>query len=182
MNGGKFESSGFGLTLTKMLCALLHQSGFDPCFLPHCFNHLSFVLSLFPPPYVVSIARGGTMVYMSPESRAGKGPREQRVTHDFFAVGVMCYKMLSNTFPFDIKNNFQSIAGIMKDDEEPEVMPEHYKVKTHILKRCCPDEDAVDFISSLLHVQPNLRLGHDKGELGLWGGGGADSSQIIQLQ
>ena len=50
----------------------------------------------------VSYSHGGTLVYMSPESRDSTTDRAQRKTHDFFAVGVMLFRMLTNKFPFQI--------------------------------------------------------------------------------
>ena len=135
-------------------------------------------------------AFGGTMAYMSPESRDAASKRTQRATHDFFAVGVMVFRMLCFDFPFDCSHNFNTVVAMhindhkkknlaeiesdelnhMRGEEillEASEMPQRYRVATTLLKEKVKNEDAINFILELLIFKEDLRLGKKKGVLEL---------------
>lgn len=127
----------------------------------------------------VSYAHGGTLPYMSPESRDKGDKKAQRVTHDFFAVGVMMYRMCCNHYPFDMhEHNYNTVLALhlneraqekdmkttlVREDEinfEREMLPEHYKLdREFVLKKSGGDEVFVDLVQKLTVMKEDCRLG-----------------------
>jgi serine/threonine protein kinase len=137
----------------------------------------------------VSHAHGGTLAYMSPESRARYTDYAQKVTHDLFAVGVMLYKMVSGQLPFGghDAHDFNTVlqmhlnekqqkkstshgTTLIREEEillEHETMPEHYKVDDVLLSKACGEsEDGVNcmnLIKALVVFMEPVRLGSKNG-------------------
>ncbi|GMI11188.1 hypothetical protein TrRE_jg4803, partial [Triparma retinervis] len=127
----------------------------------------------------ISYAHGGTLPYMSPESRDKGDLQAQRSTHDFFAVGVMMYRMCCNHYPFDMhEHNFNTVLALHlneraneKDvkttlvrqeeiDYEREMLPEHYKLDMEfLLKKAKGDEAFGDLVQKLTVLKQDCRLG-----------------------
>eukprot|EP00520_Triparma_pacifica_P006798 CAMPEP_0118658852 /NCGR_PEP_ID=MMETSP0785-20121206/14790_1 /TAXON_ID=91992 /ORGANISM="Bolidomonas pacifica, Strain CCMP 1866" /LENGTH=458 /DNA_ID=CAMNT_0006551899 /DNA_START=200 /DNA_END=1573 /DNA_ORIENTATION=+ len=133
----------------------------------------------------VSHAHGGTLPYMSPESRdKSRDNKAQRVTHDFFALGVMMYRMVCNHYPFDMtQHNFNTVVALhlneraldkkdikttlVRADElnyEREMLPDHYKLnKPFLMSKCGGDEVFLDIVSKLTIMREDCRLGSKGG-------------------
>ena len=130
-------------------------------------------------PNGVSYAHGGTLPYMSPESRDKSAQQAQKATHDYFAVGVMIYRMITGRYPFDMhEHNFNTVVALhlnvkaadkdmkttlVRDDEieiEKAMLPEHYRLdKKVLLREVKGDEDVVSLVEGLTVMKEDCRLG-----------------------
>ena len=134
----------------------------------------------------ISHSHGGTIVYMSPESRDADSDRTQKKTHDFFAVGVMLFRMLTNKFPFQVAtHDYNTVVSmhltsqLMNDAADDKVkknlqieqqdellgkgdLEKTYKL-TDFMKTHIKDPEAVDLISKLLVYDESKRIGAQDG-------------------
>ncbi|MFQ5719604.1 MAG: sigma 54-interacting transcriptional regulator [Acidobacteriota bacterium] len=97
-----------------------------------------------PDGLALSAQLGGTPLYQAPETRSGQ-PGDSR--SDLFSLGVLIYRLLTNTFPFPL--NVQSEASNALDSHVP-----MYVVAPHLSPELC------SVVERLLSKNPDHRYQH----------------------
>jgi len=133
----------------------------------------------------ISYSHGGTLVYMSPESRDSTTDRAQRKTHDFFAVGVMLFRMLTNKFPFQIAgHDYNTVVSMhlssriqiaeekgsnkaLQIEQQDILLGKEDLEKTYelesFMEKNINDKDAIDLIKKLVKFKQEDRIGATDG-------------------
>jgi len=110
------------------------------------------------PTLTADLTRGGvllgTAAYMSPEQARGK-PVDKRA--DIWAFGCVFYELLTGTRPFAGTTSTESLAAIIRDDPDWDLLPSETPITTRRLLRRCLTKDPRDRLHDIADARIELQ-------------------------